>query len=66
MEDMELGDITEVLEGMELGEAIAFPNGALAERTEDGWAITLPSEGRDLRRLDVPEPYRPGYGGSNG
>ena len=39
---MTLGQITEVLEGMEMGSILAFANGALAERTEDGWEITLP------------------------
>lgn len=40
MEEMTLGDITEVLSTMEIGDVITFPNG-IACRTEEGWEVTL-------------------------
>ena len=41
---MTLGEITDVLNAMGMGDVITFPDGSIAARTEDGWEITLPSD----------------------
>lgn len=64
MDGMTLGEITEVLSAMELGDVITFPDGSIAHRLADGWEVTLPSpadaeEDNGLQEERPARPHRP-------
>lgn len=51
--DMSLEEINSALDAMEIGDIIAFPNGAIAHRDNDGWGITVNEDGGEM---DEPGP----------
>lgn len=55
MPEMSEQEIADALDAMEIGDVIAFPNGAIAHRDNDGWGITIDGETVD----EEPEEERP-------